>query len=1071
MSKTHASAAIALFSLCLIAHPDDGFAQRRGGGPGAVTVDPPHFEYMGPPSAGRIASVAGIAGDTLTYYAGAASGGVWKTTDGGRTFAPIFDRQPVQAIGAIAVSPSNPSIVWAGTGEAWVIRDADVTGDGIYKSTDAGATWKNVGLPESGRIGRIIVHPTNPQIVYACALGRTTAPQQERGVYRTKDGGATWTRVLFVDPNTGCSGMSIDPNDPNTLLVGMWQVEMHTWAMFSGGSGSGVYITHDGGTKWTRLTRGLPKGAIGKIDVAIAPSNPKRMFALIQTANQGSLWRTDDAGATWKDVSWDRSLIGRAGYYIRLVVNPKNANEVLVTNSSFHISTDGGATFSNARGCGDCHDIYIDPSNPDRWALTDDGGMNFTTTHGRTYTNTTLPVGQMYHVATDNQMPYWIYSNRQDDGTMRGPSNRPIQVTNVPSYNTGGRAAGPGAANQPNGWDEGIGGCESGFTLPDLANPDIIWATCYGNKVTRYDNRTGIARSVSPGMHTLDSPPDAAKYRCHWTAPLAIDPFDHNTVYYGCQVVFRTSNEGQSWSVISPDLSTRDPKRIISSGGIIGDNLGQFYGEVVFAIAPSEVQRGLIWAGTNDGKLWYTTNGGDAWTDVTPNITGMPVWGTVRKIEPSHFDAATAYVAVDAHLLDDPKPYIFKTTDMGRTWKRVSGDLPSAHPLSYVMAVAENPNRAGMLFAGTGHAFFYSLDDGTHWTQLDAGLPAAPVSWVTVQKQYHDVVVSTYGRGLYILRDLTPLEQPNELATGADAQLYKPKDGVRTSRGGSAAFLFALRNAPTDSIRWEVLDANGVVIRRFSSSGRAGVNRVTWDMRGDSPQQPELRALAPDNPRIWEEPRFANRTSRGVFHWGIDQPQRAGILYGPGSYAVRMNTNGKSYTQPFRIVRDPAVRGSDEDIALNSVTQRRIVSDIDTTVSMINQIEIVRKQIEDRLKAPGISAATAKALRQLDQNAMNVELQLLSRTELNSDDKWFVEQYKIYLNLIWLYGEVGTGAGDVAGGADYRPTDAQMETLSQIEKDLARAKQDYREFMDRTIDTYNKSAPGRMAPITLGVIM
>ncbi|MEO5511130.1 MAG: hypothetical protein ABIS27_10930, partial [Longimicrobiales bacterium] len=572
---------------------------RGGGGAAAVAVDPPHFEYMGPPSAGRIASIAGISNDTLTYYAGAASGGVWKTTDGGRTFAPVFDGQAVQAIGAIAVAPSDPRTVWAGTGEAWVIRDADVTGDGIYRSTDAGATWQNMGLRETGRIGRIIVHPTNPQIVFVCALGRTTAPQQERGVYRTMDGGATWTRVLFVDANTGCSGLSIDPANPAILIAGMWQVEMHTWAMFSGGAGSGVYISRDGGSKWTRATdRGLPRSPVGKIDVAIAPSTPDRMFALIQTADQGSLWRSDDAGRTWHVVSRDRALIGRAGYYIHLVVNPKDANEVLVTNSSFHISKDGGATFATGRGCGDCHDIYIDPANPDRWALTDDGGLNITKNHGQSYANNVLPLGQMYHVATDNRTPYWIYSNRQDDGTMRGPSNRPIQLANVPSSgatNAGGRA---GGAPQPNGWDEGIGGCESGFTLPDLVDPSIVWATCYGNKVTRYDHRQLRARSVSPGIHTLDSPPDKVPYRCHWTAPLAIDPFDHNTVYYGCQVIFKTSNEGQSWSVISPDLSTKDPSRIISSGGIIGDNLGQFYGEVVFAIAPSELQRGLIWAGT-----------------------------------------------------------------------------------------------------------------------------------------------------------------------------------------------------------------------------------------------------------------------------------------------------------------------------------------------------------------------------------------------------------------------------------------------------------------------------------------
>src|SRR5215510_4405986 len=629
------------------------------------------FRYMGPESSGRIAAVAGIPGDSQTYYAGAASGGVWKTADGGKTFEPIFDDQPVQAIGALAVAPSDPKVVWAGTGEAWVIRDADIMGDGVYKSTDAGKTWTNVGLAETGRVGRILVHPSNPDIVYVCALGRTTGPQQERGVFKTVDGGRTWQRSLFVDQNTGCSGLAIDAGDPNILLAGAWQVEMHTWIENSGGPGSAVYMTRDAGATWKKLENGLPKSPLGKIDVAIAPSDPKRMYALIQTANQGSLWRSDDGGTKWRVVSWDRTLIGRAGYYIRIDVNPANADEVLVANSSFHRSLDGGATFTinTGGGCGDCHDIWMDPKNPDHWVATGDGGMGFTTDHGRTFNQIVLPIGQMYHVATDNQVPYWIYSNRQDDGTMRGPSDSPVAVANVPSYRgvtgvasgrvedqargRGGRGGRGGGGIGATPWQPGLGGCESGFTLPDPTNPDIVWASCYGNEVTRWDARARRARSVSPGMHTLDSPPTDVKYRCHWTPPLAIDPFDHNTVYYGCQVIFTTSNGGQTWKVISPDLSTQDASRVVSSGGIVGDNLGQFYGELVFAIAPSEIQRGLIWAGTNDGKVWYTRDGGKNWNDVTKNITGMPAWAVISKIEPSHFDAGTAYICADLHLMDN----------------------------------------------------------------------------------------------------------------------------------------------------------------------------------------------------------------------------------------------------------------------------------------------------------------------------------------------------------------------------------------------------------------------------------
>ena len=558
----------------------------------ALPLEPFRFRAIGPAVGNRISAAAGIPGDRSTYYVGAASGGIWKSTNSGGTWSPIFDNQPVAAIGALAVAPSNRKVVWAGTGEAWAIRDSDMMGDGIYKSVDEGKTWTHMGLDATGRIGRIVIHPTNPNIVFACALGRLTGPQQERGVYRSKDGGKTWERVLFADENTGCSGLAMDPHNPRMLFAGMWQVEMHTYGMFSGGPGSAVYVSRDGGTKWTRLEgRGLPHSPVGKIDVAIAATDSSRVYALIQTADQGSLWRSDDSGENWTVASWARALIGRAGYYIRIAVSPANEDEVLVANSSFHLSSDGGKTFRAVPWGGDTHDIWIDPMDANRILVTHDGGLYMTRNHGQTATRVTLPIGQMYHVEVDNDVPYRIYGNMQDDGTMRGPSNSPEVSSFVPSTGGGifgGYGRDPGAA-----WDHLLGGCESGFTLPDPTDTNIVWASCYGDEVTRYDHVSKLARSVSPWLHTLDSEPNAAKYRCHWTPPLAIDPFDHNTVYYGCQVIFRTSNGGVSWNVISPDLSTQDPSRIVSSGGIVGDNLGQFYGEVVFSIAPSAIQKGL----------------------------------------------------------------------------------------------------------------------------------------------------------------------------------------------------------------------------------------------------------------------------------------------------------------------------------------------------------------------------------------------------------------------------------------------------------------------------------------------
>ncbi len=1062
-----------VLSAVALAQPFGGGQPRQDQPP-----EPLRFRYMGPPNSGRISAVVGIPGDTATYYAGAASGGVWKTTDGGKTFTPIFDDQPVQAIGALAVAPSDSKTVWAGTGEAWVIRPSDVMGDGIYKSTDAGATWTHMGLRETGRIGRVIVHPTNPNIVYACALGRATGPQQERGVYKTTDGGANWARVLFVDPDTGCSGLSMDKKDSNVLIAGTWQVVMHTWAMFSGGPGSGVYLSRDGGTTWKKLETGLPKAPVGKVDVAIAPTNSNRIYALIQTANQGSLWRSDDAGATWKVVSWDRTLIGRAGYYIRVDVSSKDENEVFVMSSSPHRSTDGGLTFTTGPGgCGDCHEIWIDPTNADHFVVTGDGGMGITTTHGKNFTSVTLPIGQMYHVAVDNRTPYWIYSNRQDDGTMRGQSDSPVQVPNVPSYAPPRPAgpAGPGGGGGFGGvglprvvpWDQGIGGCESGFTIPDPVNPDIVWATCYGNKLTRFDARRGSARSVSPWMITLDSPPTDSKYRCHWTAPLAIDPFDHNTVYYGCQVVFRTANAGQSWDVISPDLSTQDPSRIVASGGVVGDNLGQFTGEVVYAIAPSPIQKGLIWAGTNDGKIWNTRDAGRSWTDLTKNVTGMPAWGTIAKIEPSNFDPGTAYVVADHHIMDDRDPYIYKTTDFGQTWKKISDGLPKGHPLAYAISLAENPNRKGMLFAGTGSGFYYSLDDGGRWTQFKDGLPAAPVTWVVVQKQHHDVVVSTYGLGLYILPDITRLEQSDQVDPNAAAFLYSPRPGFRFARNGRAEFLYSLKAAPSGPVKLEILDGGGTVVRTFEAQGRAGLNRATWDLRSDAPRQVELRTTPPDNPFIWDEPRFKGRTTRPITHWGIQGAQRAGPLAAPGRYAVRMTVDGQASTRSFEVVKDPTIASPDEDLWISTRTQARIRDDMNETADMVNRIEVMRKQIEDLLKANKGKAAVEKPLRDLDKKMMDVELLMVSRTDLHSDDKFFVEAYKIYMNLIWLNGAVGTGAGDEAGGADHRPTDAQMAVLDLIEKDLAAAKAAFTKLMEQDLPAANKLLPKGIGPVVV----
>ena len=1011
-------------------------AQRRhhGGYPNEFG-----FRFLGPLRGNRVAAVAGVPGDPSIWYAGAASGGVWKSTDGGNDWKPIFDKEPAAAIGSLAVASSDHNIVWAGTGEAWAIRDIDVTGDGVYKSTDAGKTWQHVGLDETGRIGRVLIDPQNSDDVYVCALGRLGGAQKERGVYRTIDGGKTWEHVLFVDENTGCSGLAMDPENPRTMFAGMWQVSMHTWAEISGGPGSGVYVSHDRGATWTRIEgHGLPHTPVGKIDIAVAPTDSNRVYALIETDEQGSLWRSDDGGVNWQVASRDRTLIGRGGYYIRIAVSPADENKVLVSNSSFLVSTDGGRTFEDKPWGGDNHDIWIDPTNASRFAISFDGGLAITTVDGRGFNDVTLPIGQMYHVAVDDQTPYYVYGNMQDNTTMRGPS--------VPLNEEAPEA----------GWDHGMGGCESGFTLPDPSDPNVVWASCYGDEVTRWDALTHQARSVSPWLHTLDSAPDQVKYRCHWTPPLAIDPFDNNTVYYGCQVVFKTSNGGQSWSVISPDLSTHDPGHIVSSGGLIPDNLGQFYGEVIFALAPSTVQKGLLWAGTNDGKVWYTRDGGQHWNDVTANIS-MPPLGTVTSIQPSFFDAGTAYISVDFHLVDNRDPYIFRTTDFGKTWTRISSNLPTG-PLAYVRNVSEDPNCEGLLFAGTGNALYYSLNDGANWTHFNEGLPPSPVTWTVVQKRFHDLVVSTYGRGFYILDDITPLEQMAREATTENVRFFVPRPTYRFLHQEFVFLDFNLKSSPAKPVEMKIFDGGGKLVRKISVPAHEGMNRIGWDMHYDAPRQIELRTTPPEDPNIFLEGRFFGKDVRPVTHWGMERIPTP--MAAPGKYTAKLTVDGQTFSQPVTILMDPHSHGSNTDIEASVKLQLRIDADVDKTSDMVNRIEWMRKQLSDAegmLDSEPGEKELAQSAHETDKKMQAVEYELLSEPLEASDDKTYISAWKVYYNLLWLAAEIGPGAGDVAGGGDYRPTDTDVQLFADIEQKLAKAEADYNNLITKEVPAFNRT--------------
>lgn len=1130
-----AAAGLAMPSLVAAQSPDTAKPQK--------TTTPPalQFHYMGPPAGGRVASVAGIPGDYATFYLGSASGGLWKTTDGGHTFKPIFDGQDTAAIGAVAVASGDHDTVWVGTGEPWAIRPSDIVGDGVYKSTDAGATWQHMGLPKTGRIARILINPRDTNNVLVCAEGSGAAPQQERGVFRTTDGGKTWKRTLFANEETGCSGLSMDPGNPDTVLAGMWQFSMRTWAENSGGPGSGMYLSHDNGKTWKHLTaaNGLPKSPLGKIDVTIAPSNPQRMYALIQTSDQGSVWRTDNGGEKWQVVSWDRNLIMRAGYYIFIAANPKDADGVLVLNSGPHYSSDGGRTFSGEGGknvknigaasCGDCHDAWIDPTNPEHYILTDDGGAQVATGAGTEF-SVALPNGQIYHIASDDQVPYRIYGNRQDDGAWRlssdisqasgngmlpeddfMPEGKPdrgyfSRSGDKPKVDKELLAKYPEAAPVPKGWALGPGGvpktpphsggfegpnpsavtyqyfpnaCESGFTIPDPTNTDIVWSSCYGNELYRFDLAQGTPHSVSASPVGLDSPPNKLKYRCHWTPPVAIDPFDHENVLYGCQMVLRTSDQGQSWTEFSPDLSTRDPKLIVPSGGLMQDNLGQFYGALVWSLAFSPIEKGLLWAGTNDGKVWYTKDAESKsqpqWTDVSANLH-IPALGNINQISPSHFHAGTAYIAVDFRFAgkNNDKPYVLQTTDYGKSWKNISSNLPIDNPLDYVLSVAENPNREGMLFAGTGHAFYYSVDDGQHWTRFRKGLPPAPVTWINIQPHMHDVDISTYGRGDFILPNIATFEQtgkPAQPASGA-TQLFKPGEVYRQARGAypTAAqparpqFQFYLASAPAGAVQLQILDSQGKVIRTEALDAHQGLNGAYWDLFYDTPTNVRLLTTPPQNPHIWDEPRYQGKNYRTIIHWGFT-PHTGTAIAAPGDYQVRLTVDGHASTQPFKVVKDPRIQASDTVLSESTALQLQISSDITKTSDMVNTMEHWRKQIEDQLKTHA-TGSTADALGRLNKQILAVEDQIVSPEARLADDKQYAEPFRIYWTLRWLAGRVGQGVQNTAGGSDYQPTVEQRQSFEKVQGEITHASSGFENLKSSVLPAFNQSMNGAGVTIT-----
>jgi photosystem II stability/assembly factor-like uncharacterized protein len=1057
-----------------VKRPEAPPAEQEGEETRKGPFDSLKFRFIGPPG-NRVSAVVGVPGDPNVYYAGAASGGVWKSIDGGTEWKPVFDKMPAQSIGSLAIAPSDHAIVWAGTGETFIRSNVSI-GNGVYRSTDAGKSWQHMGLEKTGRIGRVIVDPRDPNVVYVAALGTCYGPQPERGVFRTRDGGKSWERVLFVDANTGASDLAMDPADSRTLFAGTWQIDIKTWGRKSGGPGSGVWVTHDGGTKWKRLTKddGLPEPPLGKIAVAVAPSDSQRVYALIETGDKGSLWRSDNGGTKWKLVSHSRLLNERPHYYTRMLVMPDHANEVYFPSNSMGVTYDGGETTDQVEWAGDNHDMWADPTNPGRMMIGSDGGVFISTTRGKKWAWVRLPIAQMYHVATDTRIPYDVHGQMQDGGSMRGPSRNPGADTIPPAL-----------------WTT-TAGCETGWAVPDPADPDVVWGGCYAGVVERYDARTRMSRSVSVWPErTMGANAGQVKQRMNWTFPITISPHDHDTVYVGSQYVMRTTDGGERWTTISPDLTLNDPSMMGDSGGLTIDNLSVEYAGVVYSIAESPLARGEIWAGTNDGLVQVTRDGGAHWANVTPGKALLPPKGTVDSVEPSPHEQGTCYVAVDLHQVDNRDPFIFKTTDYGKTWKRISSGIPKS-PLSYVHVVREDPFRKGMLYAGTENGLYLSFDDGAHWRPLQAKLPHAPVSWLTVEPRFHDLVVATYGRGFFILDDVTPLEVWSEAVHDSSEHLFPPvpayrfravsqpayaPTGAAEGKNGPDGALLSYwlkkevpkpKQTPGDEdeakekpplVQVRIFDAAGAKVRSLRGTNEAGMNRVVWDLRYDPIPEVRLRATPEGNPHVWEEKRFVGKRRRPVLYYGIEDATR-GPLVPPGVYTVKLRVGDRESTTQLEVRKDPGSAGTPADVEAASKLSSAIYRDSISAAEMVGELEWTRlqlEQLERRLVAAKAEEPLAASISGLRKNADEIEAVLLHPTITEEDQKSFRGPLGLFLKFVWLNAEVSTGAADVSGNSDLAPTQPEREVFELLDRQLGEARQRFQSLYDESVPAFNRA--------------
>ncbi len=905
------------------------------------------WRLIGPFRGGRALAVTGVRGKPNDFYFGSVGGGVWKTNDAGRTWNPIFNSQDIASIGAIAVAPSDPNIIYAGSGEA-DMRSSISYGNGMYKSTDAGKTWTHIGLEDSRQIGRVLVDPRDANLVYVAALGHAYGPNSERGVFRSKNGGRSWQRILFHDENTGAIDLAFEPGNPKVIYGALWQTRRPPWSIYApaNGPGSGLYRSRDGGDHWEQVSgHGLPSEGLGRIGIAFAPSNPRRIY-LILDAKEPGLFRSDDAGQNWQRTTSDKRVSQRGWYFGEVSVDPKDPDTLYLPNTATYKSRDGGETFEvfkGAPGGDDYHELWIDPDDSRRMALANDQGTIVTLNGGETWSSWyNQPTGQFYHVATDNRFPYWVYGAQQDSGAAATPSRGKYRSLNF------------------HDWRPMEAGDENGYVAPDPLNPGVV----FGGTVTRQDLNTEQYLQVPPNLvHNAAS-------RRTWTLPLVFSPTAPNVLYFGSELLYRTADGGSSWQVISPDLTREDPRVPANlDATTAADAPASKQRGVIYTIGPSYVKSAQIWVGTDDGLVQLTRDEGKTWDNVTP--PALTAWSKVTHLEASHSDAATAYAAVDRHRLEDYRPYLYRTRDFGKSWKLVADGIPEG---GFLNCVREDPARSGLLYACTERGVYVSFDDGDHWQPLQLNLPVTSVRDLVVHE--NDLVIATFGRSFWILDDVTPLRQLDTHVFDSDAWLFRPATAFRVRSGsdegtpvpmdepmaanppGGAVIDYYLKSRTATPVQLEILDAEGRLVRQIGSNDPHQKPKpetlpftVNW-----VPDSPALQAESGMHRFVWDF-RYDFPKSVHTSFWGPSGPWAP-----PGNYTVKLTVNGRSYAQPLALKADPQLKATTEELVRQFDLSSSVAAKLGKVAGAMSRVDALKSQIEDRKKSAKDDAEVQQAL-------------------------------------------------------------------------------------------------------------